>query len=265
MKIGRWFKIDPLAEDAYGWTPYRFGFNNPISFSDPSGLFEGWVEGPEGEVAWDPNTNSQEEFDQNYDGQEGYAYVSDEGDPWSYTLPSGEGRFILHEWGAGGEDGIGRAEITLEFETSNVKDKAGWVQTQLTNIPGAHDGNVRRLLPSENLQEYLDGGGEVQQSDDLAKARYYHGNGGCCGVANPILEDWPMRSLNRGAQRPVVMRLQSSVVLNGKSAVPYSLIWGFTINSVNTPSISEPPIIKGHSQMTQYHQNAVQSLINKLK
>jgi len=38
--IGRWHQIDPLAELAPEMTPYRFGFNNPILYSDPLGLFE---------------------------------------------------------------------------------------------------------------------------------------------------------------------------------------------------------------------------------
>ncbi|MEL6558330.1 MAG: DUF6443 domain-containing protein [Bacteroidota bacterium] len=38
--LGRFMMIDPLAEDAYDWTFYRFGFNNPISFNDPTGLWE---------------------------------------------------------------------------------------------------------------------------------------------------------------------------------------------------------------------------------
>ena len=38
--IGRWLQVDPMAEYAPGWTPYRFGFNNPILYSDPFGLFE---------------------------------------------------------------------------------------------------------------------------------------------------------------------------------------------------------------------------------
>ena len=38
--IGRWLQVDPLAEAMPSMTPYRFGFNNPILWSDPLGLFE---------------------------------------------------------------------------------------------------------------------------------------------------------------------------------------------------------------------------------
>ncbi|AOW20774.1 hypothetical protein LPB138_08830 [Urechidicola croceus] len=38
--LGRFIVIDPAAEMARNWTPYRFGFNNPILFSDPTGLWE---------------------------------------------------------------------------------------------------------------------------------------------------------------------------------------------------------------------------------
>lgn len=40
----RWLSPDPLAEEYPDWTPYRFGFNNPIRFNDPTGLLEeDWI------------------------------------------------------------------------------------------------------------------------------------------------------------------------------------------------------------------------------
>lgn len=38
--IGRFNGMDKLAEMSHNLTPYRFGFNNPVYWSDPSGLFE---------------------------------------------------------------------------------------------------------------------------------------------------------------------------------------------------------------------------------
>ncbi|MEM1137772.1 MAG: AHH domain-containing protein, partial [Bacteroidota bacterium] len=38
--VCRWMQVDALSEVAPDYTPYRFGFNNPILFSDNLGLFE---------------------------------------------------------------------------------------------------------------------------------------------------------------------------------------------------------------------------------
>jgi hypothetical protein len=38
--IGRRNVPDPVAEWAYSWTPYRYAFNDPVSYFDPNGLFE---------------------------------------------------------------------------------------------------------------------------------------------------------------------------------------------------------------------------------
>ena len=38
--LGRWHSVDPMADQAPGWTPYRAFFNNPIRYIDPDGLFE---------------------------------------------------------------------------------------------------------------------------------------------------------------------------------------------------------------------------------
>jgi uncharacterized protein RhaS with RHS repeats len=36
----RFIGVDPLADLAPDWTPYRYGFNNPILYTDPDGMFE---------------------------------------------------------------------------------------------------------------------------------------------------------------------------------------------------------------------------------
>jgi RHS repeat-associated protein len=38
--VGRFAGVDPIADIAPDWTPYRYGFDNPILYTDPFGLFE---------------------------------------------------------------------------------------------------------------------------------------------------------------------------------------------------------------------------------
>jgi RHS repeat-associated protein len=39
-RIGKFLSVDPKAKLAPDWTPYRFGFNDPIRYTDPDGLWE---------------------------------------------------------------------------------------------------------------------------------------------------------------------------------------------------------------------------------
>lgn len=38
--LGRWGVVDPLAEKANDWSPYRYAFNNPTKYIDTNGLYE---------------------------------------------------------------------------------------------------------------------------------------------------------------------------------------------------------------------------------
>jgi RHS repeat-associated protein len=38
--IGRWGCVDPMADRAPDWTPFRYGFNNPLRYTDPTGMSE---------------------------------------------------------------------------------------------------------------------------------------------------------------------------------------------------------------------------------
>jgi RHS repeat-associated protein len=40
-----WLSVDPMSDKAPGWTPYRYGFQNPVKYIDPTGLLESEIGG----------------------------------------------------------------------------------------------------------------------------------------------------------------------------------------------------------------------------
>ena len=71
--IGRFISQDRISEIMPDWTPYRFAFNNPVYFSDPTGLFE-----ESNALATCPNCPNTPQFQPFIDDQNNeYFYESD--------------------------------------------------------------------------------------------------------------------------------------------------------------------------------------------
>ena len=59
-QVGRFWHVDPLAEQLPSWSSYSFCFNNPLRFTDPTGMApDDFVQQKDGSIYWDKNANSQ--------------------------------------------------------------------------------------------------------------------------------------------------------------------------------------------------------------
>lgn len=97
-RISVWYSVDPLAEKAPSWTPYRYCFNNPVRFTDPTGLFEG-----PGDEFKTPD-EAAKDFALNYNGQSiinnvevGAVLYQNKNGTYSYTEPTGATTYELRK------------------------------------------------------------------------------------------------------------------------------------------------------------------------
>jgi RHS repeat-associated protein len=97
-QIGRWHVPDMLAEEAPEWSPFRYGFNNPVIFTDPTGMFEDWYENENNKMVHNENIKSQEDLDLagikgTYKGEEGYGINEETGQAVHYLKDGGTREF----------------------------------------------------------------------------------------------------------------------------------------------------------------------------
>lgn len=177
--IGRFVVMDPLTGVIPSWTPYRFAFNNPVYFSDPSGLIE---RGPEMVSDWIKNLSSGKyEFDPNVTGYGdtplGYEYVGPTG---FYTNGSGNVVNLL----ANGEKEIQIQEVlvtgkkgdssTLDY-LNFFKDRVSDTSEVLANR--RWQGGSFRIFNNRNVS--LQGFSPLYRADNfgargLTRSRYYN-------------------------------------------------------------------------------------------
>ncbi len=59
-RTGRWISPDPLSEEFPSWSPYTMCFDNPLRYTDPTGMApDDFVKRKDGSIYWDNNANSQ--------------------------------------------------------------------------------------------------------------------------------------------------------------------------------------------------------------
>lgn len=242
--------LDPYSDFRQGVSPYNYVLNNPLNRIDPTGALDGWVE-KDGKVFWDKNTNSQEEFDKNYEGMAGYEYVSDADDSKSYTLPDGSGKVVLKDWTEYDiENYTGGVSIKIEFNPSDEEAETGWFQTYFSNTPDVDSHTLWFTLPNKNDAERLDGLSLSGASKtDVRNANYFD------NPPSNVLDDMPTRAKIQGAKHDVTFNAQSSMIINGTRT--FSVGWGFKITGEESAVYHAPVIFISTSK---FHNNAIQHL-----
>jgi RHS repeat-associated protein len=128
--LGRWGVVDPLADLAPGWTPYRVFFNNPITYIDPTGLFETRAEAKEYRKEHGIKGRIQKDSD-------GLFAINDRKNNASYFKDSSLDGFdnVIGR----GEDGVIES-VLVTPEESNYSDRVGMA---LDGIGGFGQGMVQ--------------------------------------------------------------------------------------------------------------------------
>lgn len=135
-RISSWLSVDPKAMEGHNisMTPYHFSSNNPVMRVDPDGMNDGWIEGENGNVTYDPNVHSQQDLiDRGMDG----TYMFEEGNVGFYDDNGDfQGSYQLNSNGSVSSDGQVVAESG--FEELRVEGLSIYGSTQASQNASDH-------------------------------------------------------------------------------------------------------------------------------
>ena len=115
--IGRFAVQDPLSGNIPGVTPYRFAFNNPIYFSDPTGLIEEGVNA----LAYCPTCPKTDEFK---------PYIDDKNNVYVYNPETNTASLKvtpIEEVVVTGKKNDSNAPVYLGYFNDGVGETGGWL------------------------------------------------------------------------------------------------------------------------------------------
>ena len=120
--IGRFWQTDPLAEFVPDWTPYRFGFNNPVIYSDFLGLME------EGDITGKKKKKVKgEEVERSLNGREIRIGYAESGSSSNSNANSGYYIVVGRSY-SGGVNVSPRSNIGFSGQLPNVQPRAVFTQ-----------------------------------------------------------------------------------------------------------------------------------------
>jgi RHS repeat-associated protein len=142
-QLSRFTTSDPLEEVSYDWTPYRYGYNNPMKYTDPTGMLES--------THTDEDGNVLAVYD---DGDNGVYKHSGKGDEAAKSV---EKNYSVYKTSAGGKK-MGESLHSLSFVDQSLYNETGEVQAANIKIDyGSTEltEKVRGILNADpSLKEY---------------------------------------------------------------------------------------------------------------
>ena len=163
-QIGRFHQVDPLADISDDWTPYHFGWNNPILYNDPLGLFP-----KQSNYKSDDEENRRNERYSNYEPQYYTGWVRDQNgkvyfDPKAHspsTTKPGEtyiGEEIIIQNANGEPVGFGNDQGGITFNVTLIavivkgKSRNGWATFKMLHNPVDSYGSAATMALGEGIR-----------------------------------------------------------------------------------------------------------------